>query len=403
MRILSLLVLCLFLVLSGQQTKSPHGADFKVSCGTCHSAKGWQLDKSVYSFNHSTTKFPLAGQHNDVNCRQCHLSLVFSEAKTECNDCHTDVHQGTTGLDCRRCHTPASWLVSNINEIHRMSRFPLLGAHSTADCSACHKSGSAVRFDVPGVECVDCHRAEYLATTNPNHVQSGMSEDCSICHKMNAFQWSGGGFNHDFFPLKQGHSSVRCTDCHTSGVFTGLSTDCYSCHQQDFTATTNPNHIQSGFSTACLTCHTTNPGWKPATFDHSSFPLTLGHSKAACADCHTGGNYTNTPTDCYACHTSDYNGTTNPSHKTLAFSTICTQCHTTNPGWTPASYTQHDAQFFPIYSGRHRGKWSECSECHTNPADYSSFNCITCHANAHSGKNYTNAQCYNCHPQGTSD
>jgi hypothetical protein len=29
------------------------------------------------------------------------------------------------------------------------------------------------------------------------------------------------------------------------------------------------------------------------------------------------------------------------------------------------------------------------------------FDCIRCHANAHRGKNYTNAQCYSCHPRGT--
>jgi hypothetical protein len=619
MRILSLLVLGLFFVFLNQQPKSPHGAGFTVSCSTCHSAKGWQIDKSVYSFNHNKTKFVLTGQHTVVNCRECHPTLIFPEAKTECNECHQDVHQATTGLDCGRCHTPASWLVDNINEIHRMSRFPLLGAHRTADCAECHKSESLVRFDVPGIECVDCHKQDYLATTNPNHVQSGMSEDCSRCHEMNAFEWSGGGFNHEFFPLAQGHASVQCIQCHTSGSFTGLNPDCYSCHQQDFlsttnpnhstskfptncsnchtlspgwkpaafdhssfpltlghstpactdchiggnftalpiecyschqqdfTASTNPNHVTSQFSTDCLTCHTvspgwqpttfnhasfpltlghavptcidchkggnytstpvdcnachqqdftastnpnhasagfstvctqchttnpgwtpttynhsvfpltlghagractdchiggnytstptdcygchqqdftsttnpshtasgfptvctqchtTNPGWTPATFNHTAFPLTLGHAGRACTDCHIGGNYTSTPTDCYACHQTDYNNSTNPNHKTLAFSTTCTQCHTTNPGWTPATYTQHDTQFFPIYSGRHRGQWILCSECHTNVSNYALYNCINCHTNAHSGQGYTNAQCYSCHPQGNTN
>jgi hypothetical protein len=547
MRILSLLVLGLFFVFFNQQTKSPHGADFKVSCGTCHSAKGWQIDKSVYSFNHDKTKYVLTGQHNVVNCRECHSSLVFSEAKTECNECHQDIHQGTTGLDCGRCHTPASWLVNNVKEIHQMGRFPLLGAHRTADCLDCHKSETFVRFDVPGIECIDCHRDNYLSTTNPNHVQSGISEDCSICHDVNAFQWSGGGFNHNFFPLAQGHSAVKCTECHTSGSFTGLNhdcyschqkdflsttnpnhassnfptacsnchtlnqgwkpaafdhsgfpltlghsktycidchiggnyaplpTNCYSCHQKDFTATTNPSHVTSQFSTDCLSCHTVNPGWKPTTFNHSGFLLTLGHSTPACKDCHIGGNYTTTPTDCYACHRqdftsstnpnhiasgfpqtcqtchitnpgwqpvsfnhtnfpltlghagractdchiggnytstpadcfschqTDYNNSVNPNHKTLTFSTTCTQCHTTNPGWQPASYAQHDSQFFPIYSGRHRGQWTACGECHTNPSSYALFNCIICHSGEHSGKNYTNAQCYSCHPTGTTN
>jgi hypothetical protein len=87
----------------------------------------------------------------------------------------------------------------------------------------------------------------------------------------------------------------------------------------------------------------------------------------------------------------------------LGFSTVCTQCHTTNPGWTPATYTAHDSQFFPIYSGRHQGQWTLCTDCHTNASNYALFDCIRCHTNAHRGSNYTNTQCYSCHPRGTSD
>ena len=129
--------------------------------------------------------------------------------------------------------------------------------------------------------------------------------------------------------------------------------------------------------------------------------LHFGHSTPACIDCHIRGNYASTPTDCYSCHKNDYDASINPNHKALNFSVICTQCHTTNPGWKPASYTQHDSQFFPIYSGRHRGQWNTCTDCHTNTSNYALFDCITCHRNAHTGKNYTNAQCYSCHPRGT--
>jgi Cytochrome c3 len=547
MRILSLLIFCVSLLFLNRQTQLPHGAGFKISCKTCHSSTGWELDKSIYSFDHNSTKMPLFGQHTTINCRQCHKSLVFSEARTNCNNCHNDIHQASVGSDCSRCHNQISWLVNNINDIHRTSRFPLLGAHRTADCSQCHVSESLLRFDVPGVNCIDCHRADYMATTNPNHKLSGISEDCSSCHPVTAFQWTGAGFNHNIFPLEQGHSELKCTDCHktgsssnapidcnschqqdflaaknpdhaasqfskicqdchtlasgwkpakfnhsgfpltlghstpacldchiggnytttpvdcyschkqnylsttnpnhvTSGMatacktchttnpgwkpanfnhsifpltlghavaactdchkggnYTTTPTDCYLCHQADFQATTNPNHTVSGFPTTCLTCHTTNPGWKPASFNHTVFPLTLGHSTPACIDCHKGGNYTTIPTDCYACHQTDYNNTTNPNHKTLSFSTTCSQCHTTIPGWKPAPYTQHDAQFFPIYSGRHRGQWSVCTDCHTDVSNYTLFNCKTCHSSVHRNNNYTNAQCYSCHPRGTAN
>ena len=402
MRILSFLIISWFLFTIYRTSQSPHGPDFKVSCKTCHSTKGWQLDREVYSFDHNSTRLPLTGQHVNVNCRECHPTLKFSEAKLNCIDCHKDVHQSTVGPDCSRCHTPDSWLVSNVIDIHRISRFPLLGAHRTADCNQCHKAENPVRFDVIGVNCIDCHRDKYMSATNPNHILAGFSQDCSTCHLVDGFQWEGRGFNHAFFPLVLGHSTLKCADCHTSGNYRDANPECYSCHQQDYLATTNPNHSASQFSTDCKICHSLDPGWKPATFDHSNFPLTLGHASVACATCHIGGNYSNTSSECSSCHLTDYNNTSNPVHKTLNFSLVCTECHTTNPGWKPARYTQHDAQFFPIYSGTHRGRWTVCSDCHTNPASYLEFNCIRCHTNAHPGSNYSNAQCYQCHPTGVS-
>jgi hypothetical protein len=400
------------LFLAKQKTESPHGSAFKVNCSTCHSSKGWQLDRAIYSFDHGKTKLPLLGQHKEVDCRVCHISLVFSQAKTECNQCHNDVHQFTVGTDCSRCHTPVSWLVDNITEIHQTSRFPLLGAHRTADCYDCHKSESQVRFDVPGINCIDCHRQNFLATASPNHVEAGFSEDCSSCHPINSFEWAGAGFNHNFFALIQGHSTPKCADCHTNSRYSDASPVCNTCHQQDFTATVNPNHIASNFPTTCENCHTLSPGWKPASFDHSRFPLTLGHSTPACLDCHVGGNYSTTPTDCYACHVNNFNNSTNPNHKTLGFSTTCTLCHTTNPDWKPASFAQHDARF-PIYSGKHRGEWNSCVQCHPVASSYTQFTCISCHEHnkssmdsehrGESGYSYDSAACYKCHPKGDSD
>src|SRR5512133_1615649 len=108
MRILSFLILTLLNPLQ-DRTASPHGADFRISCGTCHSSKGWHLDKEIYSFNHNSTDFRLSGEHNQVNCRECHPTLIFKDAKHQCSECHTDIHQGTVGLNCSRCHTPKSW------------------------------------------------------------------------------------------------------------------------------------------------------------------------------------------------------------------------------------------------------------------------------------------------------
>ncbi|MBN2174491.1 MAG: hypothetical protein JW731_10175 [Bacteroidales bacterium] len=340
MQRLSLIILLLALG-AGLHAQSPHGDELTLECSDCHTTKGWKLEPGTYSFNHNNTQFPLVGMHVDVDCKLCHTSLVFSKAEPDCVSCHTDLHQETLGDDCARCHTPHSWIVNNITEIHQMSRFPLLGAHITADCYQCHPSASLLNFEPRGVECVDCHEADYMATTNPNHVQSGFSTDCKECHYLNAFDWSGSDFNHSFFPLTEGHAI----------------NDCFKCHDN--------------------------------------------------------GNYTNTPTDCYSCHQQDYEATEQPSHIAAEFPTACDECHTLSPGWEPALYVQHDAQYFPIYSGKHDNTWISCYDCHTNPSDYASFTCIDCHEHNQpemddehddiGGYIYESMACFECHPTGDAE
>ena len=554
MRVLSLAILLLILAITGRAQDSPHGSDFKINCKDCHSARGWEVDRKIYSFDHNSTRLPLEGQHFAVNCKSCHPTLIFSEANTECFSCHTDMHNQTVGMECGRCHTPKSWIVENITDLHRQSRFPLQGPHSLANCMDCHQSASLLQFEPLGVECFDCHMPDYQSTSNPNHVLGNISINCADCHSITAFSWGGAGFNHGIFPLTEGHAvidcnqchagtdysnisgecfschqidfnatinpshlradlSTNCLECHTTqpgwkpaqfdhsffsltqghalidcnqchdvgnysnistdcfschqtdydatanpdhlsagisnvcmechttmpgwkpaayehltfpltlghalndcnqchedGNYSNISPDCVSCHQPDYNATTNPNHITAGIPDVCMDCHTTMPGWKPATFDHTSFPLTLGHNITNCNQCHEDGNYSNISTDCVSCHQIDYNATTNPNHTAAGISDVCLECHTTMPGWKPAEFAIHDAQFFPIFSGAHNGEWTSCTECHSNPANYSVFTCIDCHEHnrtdmddKHSGENdyeYSSLACLDCHPTG---
>jgi len=324
----------------GLQAQSPHGDELKISCADCHNPKGWKMEKGTYTFDHNKTSFPLEGQHQSVDCKLCHISLVFSKAEPECVSCHTDMHYQTVGLDCARCHTPKSWIIPNITQLHQESRFPLLGAHATADCYSCHPSASLLRFEPLGVECFDCHQANYLATTSPNHVQGNYSTNCTDCHLMNAFTWTGASINHNFFPLTDGHAINDCSRCHVGGIY-NISGECVSCHQPDYNSTTNPNHITADLSTNCIECHTTKPGWKPAEF------------------------------------------------------------------------RIHDAQFFPIYSGKHNNEWTLCTDCHKNPSNYAENTCIDCHAHNQSdmdnhhrevgGYIYNSAACLECHPTGNAE
>jgi hypothetical protein len=378
-------------------------------CIQCHSIASFQWGGE--GFNH--TVFPLVQGHASAKCADCHLSSDYASANPECYSCHQPDFLATSNpnhpesqfsINCSECHNLSpGWKPATFDHL----QFPLTLGHAVPACIECHKDGN---YTTTPIDCYACHEQDFLATTNPGHVASAFSINCSECHTTIP-GWKPAAFNHAIFPLTLGHSVPACTDCHPGGNYTNTQADCYACHQQDYLATTNPEHSAAGFSQTCTDCHTTNPGWKPASFNHSLFPLTLGHSGPSCTDCHQG-NYTNTPSDCFSCHEPDFNGTVNPDHRILGFSISCTSCHTTTPGWKPASYLQHDTQF-PIYSGKHQGEWNSCTDCHTNLSDYSLFSCLNCHEHnktemddkhkEQSGYSYTSIACLNCHPRGDSD
>ncbi len=601
--------------------QSPHGDQLSIDCAKCHTSDSWYVNPQSMSFDHSDTNFDLDGVHKLTDCASCHQTLVFENTPSGCISCHKDIHEQSVGNDCVRCHTSDNWLVFNIPEIHESNGFSLVGNHANLSCSECHTNGNELQITPIGNECINCHTDTYIATTNPNHLASGFSKDCTQCHDaskigwnltdidhsffpltqgheisdctqchdMNnlsnisadcvschqsnfdatqlpkhsaaafstncatchttavgwkptsfshdffplqqghaiddctqchtqdnytqlsaecvdchldtfnattnpnhtaanyptscatchttAVGWTPSTFNHDFFPLTQAHDIADCTACHTNNNFTNLSADCVSCHQDQYTATTNPNHTAAGYPTNCAVCHTTNPGWVPATVNHDFFPLTSGHNIADCTACHVNNNYANLSTECVDCHQANYNATTNPNHTAANYPTDCTQCHTTSPGWTPATvnhdffpltqghnisdcsachvnnnYTtlssdcvechltnyntatepnhsaasfplscaschttapgwtpatfDHDSQYFPIYSGKHRGEWSSCTDCHKEPTNYASFSCFDCHLQnkmneEHRGVNgyvYDSNACFTCHP-----
>jgi len=400
----SFIALLLCTVWSLQAAKCPHGANFKLECASCHSPESWKVDEGKVTFDHSKTRFPLVGQHKMVSCRKCHTDLEFSRAKTDCNACHTDVHQQTTGRDCERCHTPNSWLVTNVKPIHRAAGFPLVGAHASADCRSCHKSASTLRFEVMSKDCYSCHRDQY--NTAPGHLSKGYSKNCVECHSASAKSWAATNVDHSFFPLTDGHAGVKCEECHGT-PHKKVSPDCYGCHKKNYDATKNPNHISAKFATNCVACHTIK-SWKPANFNHNTataFPLKGGHVGVDCIKCHTTG-YKGTPTTCVSCHLKNYNATTNPAHATAKFSTDCKLCHTVT-AWKPSTFN-HDAQYFRIYSGKHRGEWTTCTQCHITPSNFASFSCINCHEHSnkasvdadHKGKvgyTYSATSCYGCH------
>jgi hypothetical protein len=466
------------------QNPNHASSGFSTDCASCHTTNpGWRPS----TFNHNNY-YPLTGAHSSTTCVACHKNGVYKNTPTDCNACHnadfnaaTNPNHASSGFstDCASCHTTnPGWRPSTFNH---NNYYPLTGAHSSTTCVACHKNG--VYKNTP-TDCNACHNADFNAAQNPNHSQIGLSTDCATCHTTNP-GWKPSSFNHAvFYPFTGAHASVadNCSACHKTGNIKDAPTDCNGCHNAAFNAATNPNHASSGFSTDCASCHTTNPGWRPSTFNHNNYyPLTGAHSSTTCVACHKNDVYKNTPTDCNACHNADFNAAQNPNHKTVGLSTDCVSCHTTNPGWRPSSFKHtwplqgahaaialnctschntgnasaapttcigchatdyntatpnhasagfptnctschsqnswspatwnHDAQYFPIYSGKHKGEWTNCNECHTSAGNFNVFNCLNCHKKAETDKDhkdekgyiYTSLACFSCHPRGSSD
>jgi len=163
----------------------PHKGEFKdrmaqkradgtaIGCEACHSTKSW-ID--IRSFDHSKTKFPLAGGHRGVACDECHKvqagahEIQFKGTPKNCEACHTDPHgaqfAAKDGITkCGDCHVDMRWVPSTFDHDKR-TQFPLTGAHANVACSQCHTSqrevqGKPVLFYKPTPKnCVDCHGAD---------------------------------------------------------------------------------------------------------------------------------------------------------------------------------------------------------------------------------------------------
>jgi Cytochrome c7 and related cytochrome c len=376
-------------------------------CISCHTtAPGWKPS----SFNHNNY-FPLTGAHTATACTACHKGATPKNPPRDCNSCHNAAFVGSKNpnhvalgitTDCVTCHsTVPGWKPSSFNH---NNYFPLTGAHTATACTACHKGATPKN---PPRDCNSCHNAVYLGAKNPDHVAIGLSTDCVTCHSTSP-GWRPTSFNHNtFWPLTGAHISTTCTACHKGANAKKPSTDCNACHNGAYNSSVNPSHTAIKLSTACVTCHTTNPGWRPSTFNHNTyFPLIGAHAVIAsnCVKCHAGGNYTRTT--CNDCHNAKYL-TASPNHVTSHFPTSCTDCHSQN-AWKPSTWN-HDAQHFPIYSGKHKQAWNSCTDCHNNAANYGIFTCLTCHKkpdmdDKHKGKAgylYESVTCLGCHPRGT--
>ncbi|MCA8970827.1 MAG: hypothetical protein KDC95_13620 [Planctomycetes bacterium] len=422
-----------------------HQGHLGARCESCHDEASTTWIPREVIREHQRTRFPLVGAHAGVACFRCHSGAEvgnYKFADVRCESCHQDalasakapdhIAQGWT-RDCERCHRPTGWSGSHFSH----SQWPLTGAHAAAMCEQCHKNG--IYKGTPR-NCVDCHRAEYDATTEPPHAGAGFSIQCDQCHGTS--MWQGAHFDHGIWRLDGAHAGAACSKCHTGGIYKGTPRNCVDCHRPDYDSAKSPDHAAASFPLDCEQCHSTSR-WEGAKFDHNTWPLDGAHSAASCNKCHINNVYQGTPRNCVDCHRNDYDATTSPDHAASNFPLDCTQCHvtsqwkgakfdhntwpldgahktvnctachknnvykgtprecvdchradydgTTNPNHSQLNYslvctnchsttTWQGASFnhrFPITSGAHKGL--SCTECHKNPTSYTEFTCTDCH------------------------
>jgi hypothetical protein len=353
-----------------------HRGLVSADCQSCHSANAW----AISTFDHSKTKFALAGKHATVECVKCHDGarkkgptdpiLFGAKSYSDCTPCHLSPH-GPKLADktCRSCHGVEGWtIVKSFN--HSRTQFPLSGKHQNVPCVKCHtqmetKKGPAVNLATKEFrDCQPCHRSP--------HGPALSSQQCRSCHE--TATWSMRApttFNHSLtrFALDGKHSRVKCETCH---VATGISTfatryllafsKCSDCHS-DY----HKGQFVLNYGNDCAICHTVR-GFKPSTFaldKHSAakFPLTGSHAAVLCVACHTARNdtaradvqYTGISLDCESCHQEIHGGQFAISGKTS-----CVPCHSAT-GWRSLVFN-HEVQSSFQLTGAHKGV--PCSSCH---------------------------------------
>ena len=284
---------------------------------------------------------------------------------------------GDLKMPCGTCHTSISWkplrAAPEFNH-NRDTKYPLRAMHARVECRSCHTN---LVFKEASTRCADCHADIH---------RSQFGARCEDCHSVRGWQVGTQSVRtHSArFPLLGAHATVDCESCHRgagAAQFTGLSTQCASCHIADFNNAKIIDHRAAGFSTQCQMCHTFdnwgNVNFLNGRFNHAltRFPLTGAHLTTPCLQCHVNNQFVGLSTQCASCHMASFTTATDPNHVTAGFPTDCSLCHST-VNWLNAVF-DHSRTSFPL-TGAHAPL--QCAQCHTNNTFVGLSNtCVSCH------------------------
>ena len=358
-----------------------HRGKLGTDCAKCHSEKDWKTTK----FDHSKTKFPLLGKHEEVKCDKCHIDKKYKDTPKLCNACHKKdddkAHKGRFGPKCETCHTERDWK-EILFEHDKKTKFPLLGKHrAPLKCVSCHKGD--LYKDKLLMTCVSCHKKD-----DDKAHKGNFGSKCETCHVEN--EWKEIKFDHakqTKYPLLGKHAKAKCASCHKGDLYKDkLKMDCFSCHEKD-----DKHKGQEGKK--CETCHVEEAWTKADKFNHqrmSVFPLLGRHALVTCKKCHAAPTFKDASKECIGCHEKD------DTHK-RKLGTECQTCHSTR-SWQAWDF-DHNKTGFKL-DGAHKKLANKCYDCHKKPMTRKvvlSAACGTCHDrdDVHNG-NFGD-RCDRCH------
>src|ERR1700686_4000512 len=157
----------------------------------------------------------------------------------------------------------------------------------------------------------------HAQTTGTHSPHGNLNIPCQNCHTPNGWKpvRAVPEFDHNKtrYPLRGMHQSVTCVQCHVKPVFSNVGQRCQDCHADIHKRQLGAN---------CEQCHTVR-GWQVSVQQiqqhNNRFPLTGAHAAVACAACHKGAaqsQFQTMSTECYSCHSADFQSSTNPNHVT---------------------------------------------------------------------------------------
>ncbi len=365
------------------------------ACDRCHTTDDLQATR----FDHDRdSDYRLDGAHARLACAACHRRETRGERSvvryrplpTTCSGCHgpgrrpaqrrtlmrrsilvavalllssalllpgqdaSDEPHGDLTLDCGECHNPEQWLPVEKPPTfrHDTTGFTLKASHTQVSCRRCHQS---LVFHQVGTACADCHQDAH---------RGELGFRCESCHtpatwtnQREMFQ----AHSATRFPLLAVHARLDCAACHADQrpwQYATTPAECGNCHLETYLQTTDPSHVEAGFSRRCEDCHlVTASTWRgrpllaprelpPRRRPRAARLRPLPHRRELRRPVAGPARPATSRT------------TPRPPTRPRAppgFPTTCESCHTIQ-AWRPATF-DHDLTRFPL-DGRPRRRWT---------------------------------------------